>query len=258
MWQILTENGPCNVFGKFHTVVEGVKWRIYQFFPLQTCLCNCIHNCIWIGWRCVWVSLRGVYVRGECLGIFPWSLSITHDGQNKWVFPAWAPQFQTSYIKYILDLQTGYDKTPLQLSQSSPQTLGIIDQDQGSGKGDLGSQMLGTEVVCFKVVRCGADVKISRSGHFQGVSDFRRKNHFFESLVSIWSESVELPLLTASLKQVCLKSYIVPEIGNVMLLIGVILSMGRKLLAWNTGIKDFFSFASRSCRCNRLWHIQEV
>ena len=95
--------------------VKGAKWRIYQLFPLQTCLC--IHNCILIGWRCVWVSLRGVYVRGECLGIFPWSLSITHDGQNKWVFPAWAPQFQTSYIKYILDLQTGHDKTPLQLSQ---------------------------------------------------------------------------------------------------------------------------------------------
>ena len=97
------------------SVVKGVKWRIYQLCPLRTCLC--LHNCIWIGWRCVWVSLRGVYVKGECLGIFPWSLSITHDGQNKWVFPAWAPQFQTSYIKYILDLQTGHDKTPLQLSQ---------------------------------------------------------------------------------------------------------------------------------------------
>ena len=82
------------------SVVKGVKWKIYQLFPLQTFLWR--HNCIWIGWRCVWVSLRGVYVRGECLGIFPWSLSITHDGQNKWVFPAWAPQFQTSYIKYTL------------------------------------------------------------------------------------------------------------------------------------------------------------
>ena len=63
-------------------------------------------------------------------------------------------------------------------SQSFPQTLGIIDQDQGSGRGDLGSGMLGTKVFCFKVGRCGADVEISRSGHFQGVWDFRRKNHF--------------------------------------------------------------------------------
>ena len=63
-------------------------------------------------------------------------------------------------------------------SQSFPQTLGIMDQDQGSGRGDLGSGMLGTEVVCFKVGRRGADVEISRSGHFQGVSDFRRKIHF--------------------------------------------------------------------------------
>ena len=63
-------------------------------------------------------------------------------------------------------------------SQSFPQTIGIIDQDQGSGRGDLGSGMLGTKVFCFKVGRCGADVEISRSGHFQGVWDFRRKNHF--------------------------------------------------------------------------------
>ena len=71
-------------------------------------------------------------------------------------------------------------------SQSFPQTIGIIDQDQGSGRGDLGSGMLGTEVVCFKAERCGADQDIS------GFSDFRRKIHFL-------SEWVELPLLMASL-----------------------------------------------------------
>ena len=64
-------------------------------------------------------------------------------------------------------------------SQSFPQTIGIIDQDQGSGRGDLGSGMLGTEVVCFKAERCGADVKISRSGYFRFLR-FSEENSLFE------------------------------------------------------------------------------
>ena len=60
-------------------------------------------------------------------------------------------------------------------SQSSPQNLGIIDQDQGSGSGGLGSGMSGTEVVCFKVGRCGADQDIS------GCLRLSEENSLFES-----------------------------------------------------------------------------